>query len=478
MNNCITTSIFDIFKTGPGPSSSHTIGPMKAALLFRDAMAKLSLNSTGESLEIDVHLFGSLSLTGKGHGTHKAILGGLLGWEPESCDCNLLSRLLEETEKIYEIPFNPKAKTKPLETKPAKTQFIKFTSHHIHFEKVGAKQLPFDGAKQLPFSNTLTFKLSQGNQLLLEKEYYSIGGGFIQCKGEIEQERERPPHAYGNMNQLRKILRKTGLTLSQVILENEQALTGKSKKQIYEGLDNIIGAMCTSVERGLLTDGVLPGPIGLLRKARILMENSHHMKQETGRFLAMLNAYAMAASEENAAGQRVVTAPTSGSAGVMPGVIYLLTHQYHLSREQLREGMLAAAAIAFIAKKNASISGAEVGCQGEVGVASSMAAAFMTYALEGPVKKVENAAEIALEHQLGMTCDPVGGYVQIPCIERNAVGAVTAVNAYILAEAGDPARQKITFDEVVETMMETGQDMCTRYKETALGGLAVCCVSC
>lgn len=162
----------------------------------------------------------------------------------------------------------------------------------------------------------------------------------------------------------------------------------------------------------------------------------------------------------------------------MPGVIYLLKHQYHLSPEQLRQGMLAAAAIAFIAKRNASISGAEVGCQGEVGVASSMAAAFMTYALEGPMKKVENAAEIALEHQLGMTCDPVGGYVQIPCIERNAVGAVTAVNAYILAEAGDPARQKVSFDEVVETMMETGQDMCSRYKETARGGLAVCCVSC
>jgi L-serine dehydratase len=461
MNPYITTSIFDIFKTGPGPSSSHTIGPMKAALLFRDAMAGLNIDMTRGPLAIDVHLFGSLSLTGKGHGTHRAILGGLLGWEPATCDCDLLGRLLADPKEIYDIPFDA------IEIKAGQ---IKFSSRHIHFED--------GGTTQLPFPNTLQFKLSQNNFPLLEKEYYSIGGGFIQGKGDIEKEMAPPPHAYQNMNQLRKILRKTGLSLGQVILENEQALTGTSKAQIYQGLDKIIEIMCTCVEKGLENDGILPGPIGLLRKAKVLMENSHKMPRETGRFLAQLNAYAMAASEENAAGQRVVTAPTSGSAGVMPGVIYLLKHQYHLSLEQLRKGMLAAAAIAFIAKKNASISGAEVGCQGEIGVASSMAAAFMTYALEGPMKKVENAAEIALEHQLGMTCDPVGGYVQIPCIERNAVGAVTAANAYILAEAGDPARQKITFDEVVETMMETGQDMCTRYKETALGGLAVCCVSC
>ena len=457
MTDSITTSIFDIFKTGPGPSSSHTIGPMKAALLFRDAMEKLPPNTPQKKgLKLTVYLFGSLSLTGKGHGTHRAVLGGLLGWDPASCDCDLLGQLLEDPEKKYEVPFGKES--------------IQFSPRHIHFEG--------EGTDPLPFSNTLRFKLSQQDKVLLEKEYYSIGGGFIQCKGEIEAQKPTPPHAYRNMNQLRKILRKTGLSLSQVILENETAITGKSTEQIHEGLDKILDAMCTSVERGLSTDGILPGPIGLMRKAKILMENSQKMKRETGRFLAKLNAYAMAASEENAAGQRVVTAPTSGAAGVMPGIIYLLKHQYEVSPSQLREGLLAAAVIAFIAKRNASISGAEVGCQGEVGVASSMGAAFMTYALEGPMKKVENAAEIALEHQLGMTCDPVGGYVQIPCIERNAVGAVTAANAYILAEAGDPARQKITFDEVVETMMETGQDMCTRYKETALGGLAVCCVSC
>ncbi|MCP3943691.1 MAG: L-serine ammonia-lyase [Desulfobacteraceae bacterium] len=455
MDNCITTSIFDIFKTGPGPSSSHTTGPMKAALLFRDAMVKLNPDMM-ESLRLDVHLFGSLCLTGIGHGTHKAILGGLLGWQPEDCDCDLLCQLLEDPDKIYKIPLGKGD--------------IKFSSHHIHFEN--------EKIEDLSFSNTMRFKLSQGDQLLLEKEYYSIGGGFIQCKGKIEQIPKNPPHGYRNMNQLRDLLDKTGLTLSQIILENEQFITGSSTTQIYEDLDQIIETMCSCVKRGLSTEGVLPGPIGLFRKAKMMINNSRRMKQETGRFLARLNAYAMAAAEENAAGQRVVTAPTSGSAGVMPGVLYLLKHKYQLSQQQLREGMLAAAAIAFIAKNNASISGAEVGCQGEIGVASAMAAALMTYALEGPMEKVENAAEIALEHHLGLTCDPVGGYVQIPCIERNAVGAVTAANAYILAEVGDPDHQKVSFDEVVKTMMETGRDMCSRYKETALGGLAICCVSC
>ncbi len=454
MNDSITTSIFDIFKTGPGPSSSHTIGPMKAALMFRQAVEAIA--KPGSDLNLSVHLFGSLSLTGKGHGTHKAVLGGLLGWEPETCDCNALGNLMEEPGTTYDIPFQDTN--------------IPFTGDQIIFE---------DGGTQgLPFSNTLGFRLSHKGSLILEKKYYSVGGGFIQGKEDMPETQICPPHAYWNMNSLRKLMRKTGLPLDRVIIENEEAVTGLDREQIFSGLDRIIDAMCESVEKGLSKDGILPGPIGLLRKAKILMDNSQKMPRETGRFLAKLNAYAMAASEENADGQRVVTAPTSGSAGVMPGVIYLLKHQYDLDRDQLRKGMLAASAIAFIAKKNASLSGAEVGCQGEVGVASSMAAAFMAHAQGSSIKRVENAAEIALEHQLGMTCDPVGGYVQIPCIERNAVGAVTAANAYILAEAGDPARQKVTFDEVVETMMETGRDMCTKYKETAKGGLAVCCVSC
>ncbi len=454
----ITTSIFDIFKTGPGPSSSHTIGPMKAARMFKQRIDELDLspsNRTGE-LRITVHLFGSLSLTGKGHGTHRAVLGGLLGWAPETCDCDALGRLLETHGEIYDIPF--------------KDGVIPFTETDIIFED--------RTIQNLPFANTMRFKLCLEHKTIFEQEYYSTGGGFIQCKDEAPPPPPQPPHAYWNMNSLRKLMRKTGFTLDRVILENEQALTGASKEQIFQGIDAIINAMYCCVERGLAADGLLPGPIGLLRKAKVLMGNALKMHREHGRFLGMLNAYAMAASEENADGKQVVTAPTSGAAGVIPAVLYMLKHQHQISQRQLQRGLFAAAAIAFIAKKNASISGAEVGCQGEVGVASAMAAAFMAHAEGFDIKRIEIAAEIALEHQLGMTCDPVGGYVQIPCIERNAIGAVTAVNACILAQTGDPARQKVSFDEVLETMMETGQDMGTRYKETALGGLAVCCVSC
>ncbi|CAB1084850.1 L-serine dehydratase, beta subunit (EC / L-serine dehydratase, alpha subunit (EC [Olavius algarvensis Delta 1 endosymbiont] len=456
MPDYITTSIFDIFKSGPGPSSSHTIGPMKAALSFRETVRKsLEHSSDFTRTTIDVYLYGSLSLTGEGHGTPKAVLGGLLGWAPESCDCDHLLELLDNPATVYELPFE--------------TGTISFKAANIHFE--GADPL-------LPYQNTLRFKLTVGDQFLLEREYYSIGGGFIQCRGETEPERPQPPYPYRNMNELRKILRKSGLSLREVMLQNEESLTGQPQATILNGIDGLIDAMCRSVETGLATDGLLPGPIGLMRKAPVLFKNSERMKRETGRSLALLNAYAHAASEENAAGRRIVTAPTSGSAGVLPGVIYLMKQHFEYTAEQFRDGMLAAAAIAFIAKQNASIAGAEVGCQGEIGVASSMAAALIANAGGLPMKQVENAAEIALEHQLGTTCDPVGGYVQIPCIERNAVGAVQALNAFILAEAGDPARQKVTFDEVVDAMMETGRDMCTKYKETSKGGLAVCCVAC
>lgn len=455
MIDYITTSIFDIFKTGPGPSSSHTIGPMKAALHFREVVEAEISNEDLAGTVVDVYLYGSLSYTGEGHGTHKAILGGLLGWAPDSCDCDQLLTLMEDKEQVYDLPFGKCT--------------IPFTALNIHYE--GSDDL-------MQFQNTLRIKLSAQGKVVLEKEYYSIGGGFIKCKGEDEAIRPEPPYKYNNMRGLRKIMLKSDLSLSEILLANEEALTEKSRTEIFAGIDGLIKSMCHSVERGLDTDGILPGPIGLMRKAQVLHKNSSKLKHETGRFLAQLNAYAHAASEENAAGRKVVTAPTSGSAGVLPGVIYLLKTHFDLTDDQYRDGMLAAAVIAFIAKQNASIAGAEVGCQGEVGVASSMGAAFIASAVGLPISQVENAAEIALEHHLGATCDPIGGYVQIPCIERNAVGAVTAVNAYILSAAGDPARQKVTFDEVVDAMMETGNDMCNKYKETAKGGLAVCCVSC
>lgn len=448
----IKTSIFDIFKIGPGPSSSHTIGPMRAALAFRDSVVEIAVSGAPS---LDVYLYGSLSMTGKGHGTDKAVLGGLLGWTPESCDCDLLLDLLEDPDKSYELKIGDR--------------IISFTAENIHFEK------PTDS---LEYQNTLRFLLSERDEVIWEKEYYSTGGGFIKCKGDLPIEQPDPPHPYKSFRELKKIIKRKELPFNEIILQNEEALTGKTRDEILLGIDNLVKIMCQAVDNGLQSDGILPGPIGLMRKARVLQKNSCKLKEETGRFLALLNAYAHAASEENAAGRKVVTAPTSGAAGVIPGVIYLMKHQFNLPDNKLQEGMLAASVIAFLARHNASIAGAEVGCQGEVGVASAMAAALISHAMDLPIQQVENAAEIALEHQLGMTCDPIAGYVQIPCIERNAVGAVNAVNAYILSAAGDPARQKITFDEVVEAMLETGKDMSTKYKETSKGGLALCFVSC
>ena len=450
-SNYIKTSIFDIFKSGPGPSSSHTIGPMIAAHKFLNNIIELKEKNTLISPKINVSLYGSLSSTGEGHGTHRAVLAGLLGWEPSSCDCAKLKELMKDKKEIYSV----------------------------HGIDISSSDIIFAGDDDsLEFQNTLICTLVSDGKVVLEKEYYSIGGGFITCKGEKEPKTPTPPYHYHNMNQFKKISRKNGLTLTSMMIENEKAITGATTKEIYKKLDHIIQTMYTAVENGLQHDGLLPGPIGLLRKANSLYQNSQHCDYESERSLARLNAYAIAVSEENAASERVVTAPTSGSAGVIPGVIYLLHKHLKLSKEKIRDGFLAAALIAFIAKHNASIAGAEVGCQGEIGVASAMAAALITHARGFNLKTIENAAEIALEHHLGMTCDPIDGYVQVPCIERNAVGAVTAFNAFILASVGDPVRQKITFDEVVEAMLETGEDMSKNYKETARGGLAICCVSC
>jgi L-serine dehydratase len=452
----ITTSVFDLFKIGPGPSSSHTIGPMRAGACFLEDMAKLSDKKLAKADSVEAHLFGSLSSTGKGHGTDRSVLAGLLGWEPKSCDPEAFSDLLSQKDKEYFIR--------------AKEFLIKFTAKDIYFDDV---------ATDLPFPNTLIFKLKEADKVILEKEYYSIGGGFIKCKGEKEPPPPKPAFSYTSMSDLKKLLKKSNLNIAEFILENEKAVTGASAKNIYSGLDEIMNAMCEAVSRGINSNGVLPGPIKLSRKAPELYRRAARLdKDNPDRFLAFLNAYALAASEENAAGHKVVTAPTSGSAGVIPAVVYLLKHHFYMLNRELADGLLAAASIGFIAKHNASISGAEVGCQGEVGVASAMAAALVAYVNGHSARVVENAAEIALEHHLGMTCDPVDGYVQIPCIERNAVGAIDAYNAYLLASIGDPHKQKVTFDEVVKAMLETGRDMCDKYKETAKGGLAVCSITC
>ena len=453
--NSVTTSVSDIFKIGPGPSSSHTLGPMKAARRFRTACSELDAASREAATGLDVRLFGSLATTGKGHGTDRSVIAGLLGWDPETCEPGAFDALGRDPHAVHEFQLGERT--------------IPFHASQVQFDL---------SPRELPHPNTLVFRLLAGERLLLEKEYYSIGGGFILCKGEPEAARPMPPIPYANLRQLRGQMERHGLSLVDLLWRNEVALSGSSAPEVTARLERILDAMEHAVEQGLATDGVLPGPIGLFRKAPVLFRRSEKMPDSADRFVILFNAYALAASEENAAGHRVVTAPTSGSAGVIPGVVYLLAKHFDVPRPLLVEGLLVAAAIGGIARHNASISGAEVGCQGEIGVASSMAAALIAHIHGYGLSTVENAAEIALEHHLGLTCDPIGGYVQIPCIERNAVGAVHAYNAYLLASAGDPGTQKIDFDAVVEAMLETGRDMSERYKETAQGGLAKCAVHC
>ncbi|MFA6103296.1 MAG: L-serine ammonia-lyase [Victivallaceae bacterium] len=451
MDNGINTSFFDIFKIGPGPSSSHTIGPMKAANHFIAGALQLPAAELSKADKIEVTLYGSLASTGKGHGTDKAVLAGLLGQKPETCDTDLLLGLLADSRKNYKIALG---------------------RHKIIFRR---ENIIFDGKEHgFPYQNTLIIKLKAGRKVMLGKIYYSIGGGFIRCEGEALPETGIPVFRYKNMSGLIRLVRKYNIPLVELLMKNESAVSGLSADEINAKLDHLIAVMEDSVKRGIHAEGVLPGPIGLQRKAAAFYKRASHMHQDVDRFLALLNAFSMAVSEENAAGHKIITAPTSGSAGVIPGIIYFLKNYHEVSRKLLREGLMVAAAVAFIARHNASISGAEVGCQGEIGVAASMAAAMISHVNGKSLDVIEAAAEIALEHHLGMTCDPVGGFVQIPCIERNAVGAVTAYNAYLLASVGDPGKQKVNFDEVIEAMLETGKGMSRDYKETSKGGLAVC----
>ena len=409
-----------------------------------------------EATKIEVHLYGSLSATGKGHGTDRAVLGGLLGWEPKTCNEEALINLFSKHDERYQISI--------------RDIHIPFTINDIFFDEIH---------HSFPYSNTMIFRLMKNDTIQLEKEYYSLGGGFLICKGESGPVHGKPLYEYSTMNELKEVLETHHISFKELMIKNEEAISKRSEDEIYAELIEILHTMERSVERGLNAHGLLPGSIGLERKAFTLFHLAEsQLLDMPDKFLVYLDAYALAVAEENAAGHKVVTAPTSGAAGVIPAIIYLLKHHFHTSEKQLAEALLAAAAIGFLAKKNASISGAEVGCQGEVGVASAMAAALVSFADGRSIQVIENAAEIALEHQLGLTCDPIGGYVQIPCIERNAAGAVNAYNAYILASSGDPSKQKISFDAVVQVMWETGRDMCSKYKETSKGGLATCKIFC
>ncbi len=448
----ITTSVFDLFKVGPGPSSSHTIGPMKAAYDFLQEIK----NHPHPGQHVEIHLYGSLSATGKGHGTDKAILGGLLGWLPDTVDPKALLDLMKLPEQTYELPVGG-----------IWTGEKDFTYHR--------------GKTDFPHPNTMILKLTDvEHNVLLEHEYYSVGGGFIQRKGQpMEGTRDTQPRfPYEHMDELKQQLKNSGLTLAALMIQNEKSLTGLSEKEINRKLDFILEAMEKAVKRGLRAKGNLPGKIQLKRKAPAVYEQAKKHSLTSDSFLMFLNAYCLAASEENAAGSIVVTAPTSGASGVFPGLTYLMKHHFHYSPQKMREGMLAAAAVGFLVKHNASISGAEMGCMGEIGSASAMGAAMLVYAAGGSINQVEAAAEIGIEHHLGMTCDPIGGYVQIPCIERNAMGAVKAYNAYLLALSSDASYQKISLDSVLKVMRATGRDMSQKYKETSEAGLALSMTEC
>ncbi|RIV20418.1 L-serine ammonia-lyase [Fibrisoma montanum] len=453
----ITTSVFDLFKVGPGPSSSHTIGPMKAAFDFRQRIGVLPAEQQQRADAIHIYLYGSLSATGKGHGTDRAIVAGLLGWQPETTDPDALLTLLKDLAAHYDVAVGERT--------------LGVGPQHIHFEKKR-----YESA----YANTMVLRLTAGEDVLLEEEYYSIGGGFILRKGEPEAGPAAipPPYPYGTMNELKALLTAHKLTLDELMLRNEIALTGRSRSEVNQRIDQILEFMHRAVRRGLRQKGELPGSIRLRRKAPVLYQQAKGLAHSSDSFLIFLNAYCLAASEENAAGGIVVTAPTSGASGVIPGLTYLARHHFHYDRATLRAGMLAAAAVGFLVKHNASISGAEMGCMGEIGTASAMGAAFLAQCAGKPIEAIEAAAEIGIEHHLGMTCDPIGGYVQIPCIERNAMGAVKAYNAFLLATSGAASMQKISLDSVIKVMKATGRDMSTKYKETSEAGLALSATEC
>ncbi len=447
------TSIFDLFKVGIGPSSSHTVGPMRAAGRF--AAGLVSSGKSENVARIVVELFGSLALTGIGHGTDRAVLLGLMGEKPEEVDPAQVEALLEEIRRTKELR---------LPGGPA-----------ITFDE--SSDLLFRVGQVLPgHSNALQLSAFDAGGVSFAREtYYSIGGGFIVKEGDPWPGDVPPldvPHPFSNGAELLEQAETKGLPVWRIMFENESALS--SEENVREGIRRIWRVMNECIERGLHTEGILPGGLNVRRRAPGLYETIQAQSPDDPlRAMDWANVFAMAVNEENAAGGRVVTAPTNGAAGLVPAVArYYLESVPGSSEEGLLRFFLTAGAIGILYKENASISGAEVGCQGEVGVACSMAAGGLAGALEASNEVVEHAAEIGMEHHLGMTCDPIGGLVQIPCIERNAIGAVKAINACRMAmqESGG---HKVSLDQVIRTMYQTGLDMQSRYKETALAGLAV-----
>ncbi|HEU4660949.1 MAG TPA: L-serine ammonia-lyase [Pseudolabrys sp.] len=446
-------SIFDLFKIGIGPSSSHTTGPMKAAGNFAEGLRKGG--HLASVARVHVTLFGSLAWTGKGHGSDKAVLLGLSGCAPESIEPEDAERQFAEIKAAGRLSLGGE--------------------RSIAFDL--ARDLVFDREQILPgHSNAMKFAAFDADgRTLSEETWYSIGGGFVVREGDPVPPQPVVPWPYRSAAELLALADANSLTIADVVLANETVL--RPRTAVLEGIDRIAGVMLACIERGIGATGELPGVLKVRRRASSLFKRLCDASQKNvhapHQSMEYVNVYAIAVNEENAAGGRVVTAPTNGAAGVIPAVLkYYRDHCSDSSQAGVHTFFLTATAIGSLCKMNASISGAEVGCQGEIGVACSMAAAGLTAALGGSNAQIENAAEIGIEHHLGMTCDPVGGLVQIPCIERNAFGAVKAINAASLALRGDGSH-RVTLDQVIETMRQTGADMQLKYKETARGGLAV-----
>ncbi|MGZ5200319.1 MAG: L-serine ammonia-lyase [Telluria sp.] len=451
-------SVFDLFKIGIGPSSSHTVGPMVAARRFL-----LEAGPLDSAVAIEAHLYGSLALTGVGHATDKAVILGLMGETPQDIDPDGVD------DKLAEAELDGKLKL------------------------LGEKEVPFFARTNLIWHKTETlpehpngmrFVLRLADGRTVEKIYYSVGGGFITAAGETQAVQNSAPKAavpypFDNMTQLLAIGRAHGLSIPAMLRANECARMGT--QELDAGLDRIWGVMRDCIAHGLVTYGQLPGGLNVKRRAAVLWKQEQDAKQSGQPRNALphdalnhVSLYAMAVNEENAAGGRVVTAPTNGAAGIIPAVLRYYAEDCRPTDPAagIRNFLLTAAAVGMLCKRNASISGAEIGCQGEVGVACAMAAAGLVAALGGSNAQIENAAEIGIEHHLGMTCDPIGGLVQIPCIERNGMGAIKAITAASLALKGD-GTHFVSLDEVIETMRQTGFDMQAKYKETSLGGLAI-----
>jgi L-serine dehydratase len=448
------TSFFDLFKIGIGPSSSHTVGPMRAARRFA-----LALEPGLEHVHrVRVELYGSLALTGKGHGTDRAIILGLLGEQPDQVDPTAVDGLLVRVFRDARLAL------------------------------LGRAPVDFDESRDLEFyrdlvlpghSNGMRFTAYRADgQRLHQATYYSIGGGFIIAEGEAPAAGDGGlvPYPFRSAAELLETATREGKALWQLMLANEMAW--RSEAQVRAGVLRIWQVMQDCVARGLVTEGILPGGLQVKRRAAALRRKLEARSSDDAlSVMDWVNLFAMAVNEENAAGGRVVTAPTNGAAGVIPAVAHYYTRFLKGDEEGILRYFLTAAAIGVLYKENASISGAEVGCQGEVGVACSMAAAGLVAALNGTNDEIEHAAEIGMEHNLGMTCDPIGGLVQVPCIERNAFGAVKAINAARMSMQ-ETEGHIVSLDQVIRTMYQTGLDMQAKYKETSLAGLAVNVVEC